>query len=125
MSRYAAGFRLYVLAALALLVSMPAAAQTPSADKGPKQRSVQGIVSDMQENPLARAVVQLKNTKTLQVKSFLTDEKGGYRFSGLDPDIDYEVKADYNNTSSGPRKITSFDSRREVVINFKLDVKPQ
>ena len=125
MSRYAAGSRLLVLAALALFLSTSAPAQTPSADKGPKQRTLQGIVTDMQENPLARAVVQLKNTKTLQVKSFLTDEKGGYHFSGLDPDIDYEVKADYNNASSGPRKITSFDSRREVVINFKLDVKPQ
>lgn len=125
MSRYAAWPRLVVLAALALFLAAFAGAQTPTADKGPKQRTLQGIVTDVQENPLARAVVQLKNTKTLQVKSFLTDEKGGYHFNGLDPDIDYEVKADYGNTSSGTRKITSFDSRREVVINFKLDVKQQ
>ena len=125
MSRYAAWPRLVMLAALALFLAAFSGALAFAADKGPKQRTLQGIVTDMQENPRARAVVQLKNTKTLQVKSFLTDEKGGYHFSGLDPDIDYEVKADYNNASSGPRKITSFDSRREVVINFKLDVKPQ
>ena len=100
-------------------------AAAPAAEKGQKLRSVQGIVTDLQENPLPRAVVQLKNTKTLQVKSFLTDEKGAYRFHGLDPDLDYEIKAEYGKVSSSVRKVTSFDSRRELVINFKLDVKQQ
>lgn len=93
------------------------------ADKTQKLRSVQGIVTDGQENPLSKAVVQLKNAKTLQVKSFYTDDKGAYRFHGLDPEQDYELKAEYGNASSPARKVTSFDSRREVVINFKLDVK--
>ena len=112
------------LLSLAILMAFALAA-APAAEKGQKLRSVQGIVTDAQENPLARAVVQLKNTKTLQVKSFLTDEKGAYRFHGLDPDLDYEVKAEYDKVSSGPRKVTSFDSRRDLVINFKLDVKQQ
>jgi len=86
-------------------------------------RSVQGIVTDPQENPLVKAVVQLKNTKNLQVKSFYTDEKGGYRFHGLDPDTDYELKAEYSGASSGPRTLSSFDSRKQAIINFKLDVK--
>lgn len=114
---------LVVVAALVTCTLAPASAQPAAKDQ--PLRSVQGIVTDAQENPLAKAVVQLKNTKTLQVKSFYTDEKGAYRFHGLDPDLDYEVKAEYNNVSSGPRKVTSFDSRREVVINFKLDVQKQ
>ena len=109
------------LALAAMWAFTPALAQVSAKDQ--QLRSVQGIVTDAQENPLAKAVVQLKNTKTLQVKSFYTDEKGAYRFRGLDPDLDYELKAEYGNASSGPRKVTSFDSRREVIINFKLDVK--
>ena len=108
-----------------LILCLVAPAMVQAAAKEPQLRSVQGIVTDAQENPLTKAVVQLKNTKTLQVKSFYTDEKGSYRFHGLDPDVDYEVKAEYGNASSGPRKITSFDSRREVIINFKLDAAKQ
>ena len=108
---------------LAILAVAPLVADPPAAAKDQKLRMVKGIVTDAQENPLFKAVVQLKNTKTLQVKSFITDEQGAYRFQGLDPDLDYELKAEYGSTASGPRKVTSFDSRREVIINFKLDIK--
>ncbi len=60
--------------------------------------------------------------KTLEVKSYYTDEKGAYHFHGLDPDIEYELKAQAGNAISSVRKITPFDSRREVVINLKLDI---
>ena len=107
--------------AIAVLAAEPARA----AQKDQRTRSVQGIVTDAGENPLAKAVVQLKNLKTLQVKSFYTDDQGGYRFHGLDPDQDYELKAEFGTATSGAKKVTSFDSRREVVINFKLDVQKQ
>src|SRR5580700_9478191 len=49
-----------------------------------KLRMVQGVVMDAQENLLVGAVVQLKNSKTLQVRSFITQRKGAYQFHGLD-----------------------------------------
>ena len=105
-----------------VVVGVPALALAQSKKDRPT-RSVHGIVTDAQENPIAKAVVQLKHTKSLQVKSFYTDEKGAYRFHGLDPDVDYELKAEFAEAKAGPRTLSSFDSRREVVINFKLDVK--
>jgi hypothetical protein len=114
-----AGFAVVAAVALAPLLVQPATAK----EKEQKLRSVQGIVTDEQENPIPKAVVQLKNMKTLQVKSFYTDDKGGYRFHGLDPDLDYELRAEFGSATSGPRKLTPFDSRRDVIINFKLDVK--
>ena len=115
------GTRLALTAVIGLCLISPLAAQSGK-DKDQKLRSVQGIVSDAQENPLAKAVVQLKNTKTLQVKSFYTDDKGAYRFFGLDPNQDYELRAEYGS-ASGVRTVSSFDSRREMIVNFKLDVK--
>ncbi len=109
--------------ALAVLAILSIAPALSAAAKDSKLRSVQGIVTDGQEVPLFKAVVQLKNMKTLQVKSFITDEKGAYRFHGLDPEANYELKAEYGAAMSGPRKLTTFDSRRDVIINFKLDVK--
>jgi hypothetical protein len=84
---------------------------------------VQGLVTDAQENPITKAVVQLKNLKTMDVKSFYTDEKGAYHFNGLDPDTNYELKAIFGSVTSGVRKVTPFDSRKEIIINFKVDNK--
>lgn len=83
-------------------------------------RSVKGIVTDEQENPLEGAVVQLKNTKTLQVKSFITDRDGGYYFHGLDTNVDYQLRARLGDAASRTRTVSTFDDRREVVYNFEL-----
>ncbi len=83
-------------------------------------RSVTGLVWDQIENPIAGAVVQLKNTRTLQVKSFITQEKGSYYFHGLDPNVDYQLTAQYEGVRSRTRTLSTFDDRKEVIYNFKL-----
>lgn len=92
------------------------------AQKEPPTRSVKGLVTDQAEQPLATAVVQLKNTKTLQVKSFIADDKGAYYFHGLDPNVDYELKAQFKGVASRTRTVSSFDDRREVIYNFELEI---
>jgi hypothetical protein len=72
---------------------------------------------------VAGAVVQLKNTKTLQVRSFITKDDGTYYFLGLSPDIDYELHAEYQGASSSTKTLSSFDSRKEAIINLKLNPK--
>jgi len=88
-----------------------------------KLRMVQGTVTDAQGNPVAGGVVQLKNSKTLQVRSFITQENGTYQFHGLDPNVDYSLKADYQGASSSSKTLSSFDSRKQPVINLKVDAK--
>jgi hypothetical protein len=88
-----------------------------------KLRMVQGAVLDAQDNPLVGAVVQLKNSKTLQVRSFITQDKGVYQFHGLDPNVDYTLKADYQGASSASRTLSSFDSRKQPTINLKIEGK--
>jgi hypothetical protein len=86
-------------------------------------RSVQGAVTTAEEHPAVGAVVQLKNTKTLQIRSFITQDNGTYYFHGLSPDIDYELKADFQGASSGSKTLSAFDSRKQAVINLKLNAK--
>jgi hypothetical protein len=86
-------------------------------------RSVEGLVSTAEDAPAAGAVVQLKNTKTLQIRSFITKDNGTYYFHELSPDVDYELKADYQGMSSGSKTLSSFDSRRTATINLKLNPK--
>lgn len=86
-------------------------------------RSVRGTVSGADDTPVVGAIVQLKNTKTLQIRSFITQDKGVYYFNGLSPDVDYEVRADYQGVSSPTKTVSSFDSRKDVTLALKLTKK--
>ena len=108
--------------AAVLLLSAPATfAQKKKG--GETTRSVQGTVTVADDSPVIGAVVQLKNTKTLQIRSFITKEDGTYHFYDLSPDIDYQLKADYQGASSNTKTLSSFDSRRQTVLNLKLNPK--
>jgi hypothetical protein len=84
-------------------------------------RIVQGIVTDPADAPVPGAVVQLKDTKTLQVRSFYTQPDGTYHFAGLSTNVDYELKAEKSGSSSGTKTLTVFDSRKTAIINLKLN----
>lgn len=113
----------FLLLAGAALVALafPAFAQRKGEDT--TTRSVQGTVTDASNALVEGAVVQLKDTKTLQIRSFITKSDGMYHFHGLNPNIDYELKADHQGASSSLKTLSSFDSRRQAVINLKVEAK--
>lgn len=96
-------------------------AQSKKAEEA--MRSVQGSVTNADESAAVGAVVQLKNMKTLQVRSFITKEDGQYHFFELSPDVDYELKADLQGAASSAKTLSSFDSRKKAVLNLKLNKK--
>ena len=116
MSRVAA-----VMAVLLLAIALPLSAQKKDARENATTRSVQGVVTDSTENVLEGAVVQLKDTKSLQIRSFITRAGGEYHFHGLSKDIDYELKAEHQGKASGDKRLSSFDNRRQAVINLKIE----
>lgn len=108
------------VAALALLATT-ATAQDKKHEA--QLRTVRGVVMDKSDNPLNGSVVFLKNTRTNSVRSSYTDDTGSYRFSGLDPNADYELHAEKDNEKSTTRTVSSFDSRKDIVLNLKIDKK--
>jgi hypothetical protein len=104
-----------------LVIAFPLAAQKKDARENATTRSVQGVVTDSGDNVLEGAVVQLKDTKSLQIRSFITRAGGEFHFHGLSKDIDYELKAEHQGKSSDDKRLSSFDSRRQAVINLKID----
>ncbi|MGA2589276.1 MAG: carboxypeptidase-like regulatory domain-containing protein [Bryobacteraceae bacterium] len=114
--------QLLAAAVCALLLSAwPARAEKKKADAN--IRTVQGVVTAANGDAVNGAVVQLKNTKSLQIRSFITQDKGAYYFHGLSTDVDYEVRADYEGASCGPKTLSSFDTRKQAVMNLKLEPK--
>ncbi|MCD6358059.1 MAG: carboxypeptidase regulatory-like domain-containing protein [Thermoproteales archaeon] len=121
-----------------MALSVPVSAQDPGAPREPGKpggdkffnkkkeqkpedsRSVSGIVLDPRGDPVEGAVVQLKDTKTLKVRSFITLKDGGYRFHGLSTDTDYELRATHDQLASRTRRLSVYDSRKKAVINLKL-----
>jgi hypothetical protein len=86
-------------------------------------RTVRGVVADKSDSPLSGSVVFLKNVRTNSVRSSYTDDTGNYRFSGLDPNADYELHAEKEGSKSQTRTVSSFDSRKDIVLNLKIDKK--
>jgi hypothetical protein len=84
-------------------------------------RTVRGVVLDRADSPLPQSIVFLKNMRTNDVRSSYSDETGNYRFSGLDLNVDYEIHAEKDGAKSNVRTITSFDTRKEIVLNLKID----
>ena len=107
----------------AVSVAIAAAPQGGKQREDPNTRSVQGAVEDASGKLVEGAVVQLKNTKSLQIRSFITQKEGTYYFHGLSNDVDYELKADFRDSSSPVKTLSVFDSRKKAVINLKLESK--
>jgi Carboxypeptidase regulatory-like domain len=110
--------RLCQLLAGLCLLSLPL---LPAWSQQSELRTVRGAVLDKAENPVSSAVVYLKNVRTLAVRTYISDRSGEYRFSGLDPNVDYEVHAESESMTSNTRTVSSFDGRKDIVISLKLD----
>lgn len=116
---------LLVLSASVLSTSALAApAQLFGRDsKQDKTRLLTGKVLDGGDNPLPNAVVYLTNTHTRSVKTYIVGPDGAYRFPALQPSVDYEVYAQYNNRKSGTKTVSQFDDRSQVYISLKVNTK--
>lgn len=112
-----------VIAALLTISLGTCFAQKKDKKNDSSTRIVQGTVTGADDAPVNGAVVQLKDTKTLQVRSFYTQQEGNYHFAGLSTNIDYELKAEKDGTSSSTRTLSVFDSRKTAIVNLKLDKK--
>ena len=84
-------------------------------------RTVSGSVVDKGDSAIPSAVVYLKNVRTLTVQTHITDGQGQYRFSGLDSNVDYEIHAEHQDLTSSNRTISSFETRKEIVLTLKVD----
>lgn len=105
------------------LVLMASAGSGQDKKREAQLRTVHGQVIDKSENAISGSVVFLKNMRTNTVRSSYTDDTGSYRFSGLDPNADYELHAEKEGAKSTTRTVSSFDSRKDILLNLKIDKK--
>jgi hypothetical protein len=108
------------------LIVMPAYSQGKSRAERKAEaslRSVTGSVSGADGMPAVGAVVQIKDMRTLQVRSFIVQGDGTYHFYELKADVDYQLSAHSGDTTAAPKTLSVFDSRKEAILNFQLEAK--
>ena len=103
------------LCAMLILVWFPCKSQF-------EMRSVTGVVTDKRGNALPGAVVQVENTVTLSVMSYVTGKDGRYHFSRLNDDIDFILKARYRKYWSKPKKLSKFNSSPHPEVNLIIPI---
>jgi protocatechuate 3,4-dioxygenase beta subunit len=115
------------LVVAALLLATAAVAQSSPRNSSEDRknesqlRSLQGQVMGRKDAPLPEAVVYLKNTKTLAVRTFIANQNGEYQFNALAPNVDYELYAEYNGKKSDTKTLSAFDNRAKAFMNIKID----
>jgi len=92
----------------------------PKHEKESNTRIIDGTVKDASDNPLADAIVQLKNTKTANIVNFATKDDGKYVFRDLPMDINFELLAKRGDLATPVKKVSVYDTRKRVIVNFQL-----
>lgn len=113
---------LFIAAALSCLLLVGLAAQgNRKLNEDPNTRAVEGLVTDQGGKAVNNANVQLKDLKTLQIRSYITHEDGKYHFAGLSTNVDYELKAaTESGQASGTKTLSNFDSRKTATVDLKV-----
>ena len=88
----------------------------------PTSKMLSGTVQDKNDQPIAGAVVYLKNMKTLAVKTFFAQQDGTYRFPQLALNTDYEIYAEKDGKKSSVKTISQFDDRYSPTVNLQINL---
>ena len=119
-----ARFSLFLALGVAIFVCTAAGGFAQNNKKGDAElRTIHGSVVDAADSPAPTSVVYLMNAKTQAVRTYIADDAGNYRFSGLDPNVDYQVHAEHNGSASSTHTISSFDTRKDISLTLKLSAK--
>src|SRR5437660_11724190 len=108
--------RLIAIAAILLasgaLLAAPAAWAPEFAQRGSQgdSRTLTGHVLKSQNEPLQKAIVYLKNVKSLAIKIYISEADRSYRFTGLALNVDYEVYVEHQGVRSDTKTLSGLDN---------------
>jgi hypothetical protein len=112
--------RRYLQAAMMALVAIGLLTAVAGMAQSDTTRSVEGKVYGAQSAVLSSAVVYLQDSKTNNIKSFISTQDGSYRFGQLSTNIDYQLWAEYKGNKSDKKNISSFNSKKQLTIDLHI-----
>ena len=109
-----------LIAAAGLAAFLLFVVTTAASAQSRTMKVLEGKVLGSGDAPLTNAIVYLQSSKDNGIRTFISTADGSYRFGEVSSDIDYQVWAQYKNEKSGTKTVSSFDSRKTVVIDFHI-----
>ena len=91
-------------------------------DEGRRSKNLRGVVVDLGERPIPGARVFVRDTKSNIIRTLTTNESGLYSVTGLSPEADYEVHAEFRGVASTKKYLSAFLNRRDNVLNLHVDI---
>ncbi len=97
-------------------------AEAQSQSLATAQRVILGKVLTTTGAPIQGAIVYLKNTKSLEVRTYISTQDGSYRFGQLSTESDFTLWAESGGKKSKEKGISSFDTKKQFDIDLKIDM---
>ncbi len=88
--------------------------------KPPTSKTVVGQVFNASGNGIAGAAVEMKDLTTGKTLAIYTGPQGHFQFTDLKLTQDYQFRAHYKGQLSELRKVSSWDTRTNLVINLHI-----
>jgi hypothetical protein len=104
----------FVVLTVLVLAGLPLPRQKQPTGDG--SRILRGTVTDQNARPIAHAAVQIENERTLDVRSYISEAHGEFHFAELDPDVDYDVRAQFDGLWSEQKTLSQFDERHHPTM---------
>jgi Carboxypeptidase regulatory-like domain len=108
------------LALAALWLAFDSAPSMAKRRKPPTSKTVVGQVFDAQDNAIPGAAVELTDLTTGKTTAIYTGPEGRFTFTDLKLTEDYQLKAHFKGQSSEVRKVSSWDTRFDLVLNLHI-----
>ena len=108
------------LAVGALWLAFDPAPLTAKRKGPPTSKTVVGQVFDASDNPIAGAAVEMTDLSTNKTSAIYTGPDGRFSFTDLKFTKDYQIKAHFKGQSSEVRKVSSWDTRTDLVLNLHI-----
>lgn len=96
-------------------------AGTYGAQQSRPLRVVRGIVTDPKGTPLNGVSVRLKNLQSLQIRSYITQEDGAYRFTNVAVGAEYEISAHLKGRRSDVKAIRWYEDGKDLEMSLVID----
>jgi hypothetical protein len=84
------------------------------------QRVVMGAVVDANSALVPGATVFLKDLKSKTIRSYVTNEKGRFRFAQVNMAEDHELWAEKGGKKTAVKTVSSWDARKEFEVELKM-----
>ncbi len=89
---------------------------------GPGGRSVSGVVTDKRGNLLPGAVVEIDNSVTKDIQSYIVQQDGKYHFNDLNPDVEFVLHAQYKGHVSKSWTLSKFSGAKISKADFVIPI---